>query len=242
MARPRPNADTRPTIQRTAYLNAKARKQMEGDIALCEHQLEHSEKYPDLDERLVSQRRDRLRNSFYAQAPPEIDGEKRTNNARRIKVLNKEIAVGMLSEEEMRRCPSGAVDRNTKWMRDNSGRIQERRNLLIENEPDNEDSSYLSVDHNLRAGIATTMSMHDCRIKGQEWTGGVGPGANSPEFNANIDKILGDIDRRVTDSTELQQKRTGETMQAEEIQELRAMVERLSGLINDPERGERKGL
>lgn len=61
---------------------------------------------------------------------PDLTPDQRTKAAVQIKQLEEEIKVGMLSHEEMRRNPPGAVDQNVWWEKRNKGRILRRRNLI----------------------------------------------------------------------------------------------------------------
>jgi len=65
------------------------------------------------------------------QAPPDLTPEQRTKAARLIKKLEEEIKEGMLSAEEMRRNPPGAVAQNRAWEKRNKRRIQDLRNSLL---------------------------------------------------------------------------------------------------------------
>lgn len=61
---------------------------------------------------------------------PDLAPEQRTKAALQVKELEDQIKVGMLSYEEMRRNPPGAVDQNVWWEKANKAKILRRRNLL----------------------------------------------------------------------------------------------------------------
>lgn len=62
---------------------------------------------------------------------PDLTPDQRTKAAVQVKELEEQIKVGMLSYEEMRRNPPGAVDQNVWWEKKNKSRIMKRRNLLL---------------------------------------------------------------------------------------------------------------
>lgn len=70
-------------------------------------------------------------NERMAQAPPELTAEQRTAVDREVKRLEAELQVGMLSAEEMRRCPPGAAEQNTAWERRNKPKVLKWKNLIL---------------------------------------------------------------------------------------------------------------
>lgn len=60
---------------------------------------------------------------------PDFTPDERDKAAKRVKVLEGEIREGMLSSEEMRRNPPGAVDQNVWWERKNKKKISLWRDL-----------------------------------------------------------------------------------------------------------------
>ncbi len=60
---------------------------------------------------------------------PDLTPEERDKAARRVKELEEQIKEGMLSHEEMRRNPPGAVDQNVWWERRNKKKIPLWRDL-----------------------------------------------------------------------------------------------------------------
>ncbi len=65
------------------------------------------------------------------QAPPDLNPEQRDRAKKRITELETQIQDGMLSHEEMRRNPSGAVAQNQRWERANKRRVHEWKNLQL---------------------------------------------------------------------------------------------------------------
>jgi hypothetical protein len=64
-------------------------------------------------------------------AVPQLSPEQRDKASKRVKELEGQIQEGMLSHEEMRRNPPGAVDQNVWWERRNKQRIRTWRNLNL---------------------------------------------------------------------------------------------------------------
>jgi hypothetical protein len=65
------------------------------------------------------------------QAPPEITAKQRDKVSKRIAALEEEIKVGILSHEEIRRNPPGAVEQNLRWQKANQQRIFEWKNFQL---------------------------------------------------------------------------------------------------------------
>jgi hypothetical protein len=60
---------------------------------------------------------------------PDLTPEQRDQAHKQIKLLEEQIQVGMLSSEEMRRNPPGAVDQNVWWEKANKARVNQWKNL-----------------------------------------------------------------------------------------------------------------
>lgn len=65
------------------------------------------------------------------QAPPDLTPEQRDKAQKRLVELEAQIKDGMLSHEEMRRCPDGAVDQHIKWQKRNKRNVLEWKNILV---------------------------------------------------------------------------------------------------------------
>lgn len=64
-------------------------------------------------------------------SPQSLQGEQKDRVARRVKTLVDKVRVGMLTNEELRKAPVGAVDRLRKWERHNKKDITELKNGLL---------------------------------------------------------------------------------------------------------------
>jgi hypothetical protein len=63
------------------------------------------------------------------QAPPDLTPEQRTKVAKKIEELEADIKVGMLSHQEMRANPDGAVDQNIAWLKQKKAKVFAWQNL-----------------------------------------------------------------------------------------------------------------
>jgi hypothetical protein len=107
------------------------------EVAECEadkRQLEQTMAFRHFDRRVQSSeiaRSIRAVDERLKQAPPDLTPEQRDKASRRIAELEQQIPVGMLSHEEMRRNPPGAVPRNVAWHKANAKRVHEWKNLQL---------------------------------------------------------------------------------------------------------------
>lgn len=64
------------------------------------------------------------------QAPPDLTPDQRDKTAKMVENLESELKDGLLSHEEMRRCPPGAVDQNKRWLNRNKAKALAWKNGL----------------------------------------------------------------------------------------------------------------
>jgi hypothetical protein len=82
----------------------------------------------------------KVKQMYAMQAPePITDGSVRDRVAKRITELREDIKEGMLSTEEMRKNPPGAVDRHRRWERAKKPAIMEYKNLQRQLQADGSD-------------------------------------------------------------------------------------------------------
>lgn len=109
----------------------------------------------------LRRRRESIRDEMEESAPPDVSGGTKDALAERAKVLEEKIRDGMLSHEEMRRNPVGAVGRHSRWEKANKHRILEYKNIVRLLEHDNDDPDVSNIErlrpHNLPAHGATYM-------------------------------------------------------------------------------------
>ncbi len=81
------------------------------------------------DKGVVAEQLRRLDNQLESQRPRDFGATEVDNAVRREAQLRAEWTEGMLSAEEMRKCPPGAVDRHLAWEKKNKGKIAEWQNI-----------------------------------------------------------------------------------------------------------------
>jgi hypothetical protein len=64
------------------------------------------------------------------QAPPDLTPIQKDKVAKKIKELEEDIVVGMVSHEDMRKNPDGAVDQNIAWLKQKKAKVFAWQNLL----------------------------------------------------------------------------------------------------------------
>lgn len=64
------------------------------------------------------------------QAPPDLTPVQKDKVAKKIKELEEDIKVGMVSHEDMRKNPDGAVDQNMAWLSQKKAKVFAWQNLL----------------------------------------------------------------------------------------------------------------
>jgi hypothetical protein len=79
-------------------------------------------------------------------SPPQLSAPTRDALLKRQRELREKIKDGMLTHEEMRRNPPGAVDRHRRWEKQNTDRILEYKNVCRALEPDSDAKDLASVE------------------------------------------------------------------------------------------------
>ena len=73
-----------------------------------------------------------LKLQYERQAPEPLSGAEKDQLSTKEKALREEITQGMLSQEEMRKNPPGAVDTHMRWERGNKAKIMEWKNMRLQ--------------------------------------------------------------------------------------------------------------
>lgn len=118
----------------------------------------------------------RLDKQFEDQCPKPFVGAENDRAVARIAYLEDKIKDGMLSHEEMRKCPPGAVDRHRQWESKNLDHITEWQNLQRRLNAENDNRESASIER-LRP-FASNMNMDNALIPGKQFfmpPPGVGP-------------------------------------------------------------------
>lgn len=113
----------------------------------------------------VSEQLRALVRQLETQRPRPYKSDEIDNAVRREAELRSQIRDGMLSQEEMRKCPPGAVDRHRAWEKRNASRIEEWQNIQRRLHADDDDLESASIE-NFRP-VQSTMNMHNAMIPGK---------------------------------------------------------------------------
>jgi hypothetical protein len=113
-----------------------------------------------------------LKKQFQAQAPVEVtDGRVKDALAKREQELREQITTGMLSREEMRKNPVGAVDQHRRWEKANKPKIMEWKKIRLAMQADSSDPDTWDRDaanlEQYRPEGATDRFRSDAQITGK---------------------------------------------------------------------------
>lgn len=126
------------------------------------------------DKGAVREQLKRLNHQFETQRPKAYVGADLDAAVRREAELRDQISRGMLSHEEMRKCPPGAIDRHRQWEKANKPAILEWQNIKRRLNADGDDRESASIE-NFRP-MNSTMNMEGALIPGRQFFGPT-PGA-----------------------------------------------------------------
>jgi hypothetical protein len=109
----------------------------------------------------------RLRSNLEKQRPIEPIGEEKDAMVKETDTLLEEIKIGMPSQEEMRKCPPGAIDKHRIWERRNKAKIQQWKNnqLRLNAGSDAVDIANLEVYRPTK----NSLNMDNAFIKGEDY-------------------------------------------------------------------------
>jgi hypothetical protein len=119
------------------------------------------------DKGAVSEQLRALEKQLESQRPRPYSSDEIDAAVRREVQLREEIRVGMLSHEEMRKCPPGAVDRHRAWEKRNMGRIEEWQNIQRRLYCESDDRESASIEQ--FRPTTSTMSLDGALIPGKQY-------------------------------------------------------------------------
>ncbi len=119
------------------------------------------------DKYAVKEQLDNLVRQLESQRPRPYKSDEIDAAVKREAELRAAIREGMLSQEEMRKCPPGAVDRHRAWEKKNVGRIEEWQNIQRRLTCESDDLESASIE-NFRP-VQSTMNMHGAMIPGKDY-------------------------------------------------------------------------
>ena len=138
---------------------------------------------PDIEDKArVSQNLRQLDRQLVAQVPEPLTGAEKDQLSKVEKRLRAKWTEGMLTEEEMRKNPAGAVDNHRRWEREKKKYINAWKNVTIQLNPDNDDKDLCNIERFRPAGAVGRMRT-DAQIKGHMAYGNVPPDAWESVFD-----------------------------------------------------------
>lgn len=139
-------------------------QQMEEDIRVCNEKLQN----PRIEDKgVVRDQLNRIQRQLETQRPRPFASAEMDAAVRREAELRDEISRGMLSHEEMRKSPPGAIDRHLQWERKNIKKIEEWQNIQRRMTAGSDDQESASVERFRPTN--STMNMDGALIAGKNF-------------------------------------------------------------------------
>lgn len=139
----------------------------------------------------------RVTKQLETQRPKAFSSEEIDRAVKREAELRAEISQGMLSHEEMRKCPPGAVDRHRRWEKKNKKNILEWQNIQRRLHANDDDLESASIE-NFRP-TASTMNMHGALIPGKQFHFGPIDAGLPVTFSVEQLTLLRELDPQLAD-------------------------------------------
>lgn len=143
-----------------------------------------------LDKRDMARRKRQIDKMLADQQPPDLNPTERDAFAREARRLESEFTVGMLSAEEMRKNPPGAVDRNLAWHMRHRRTVARWKNIQRALHKGDPSPDLANIERFRPHRMPTDPSMAGAQIPGRLFVG-TNP---SPEYRENYDRIFGNED------------------------------------------------
>jgi len=144
-----------------------------------------------MDRRLRTIQRD-----LRAQMAPETTPEQRDLLSKEEKVLREQISEAMLSQEEMRKCPPGALGRNVRFETEFKTRIMRWKNIVRAMNPGNDDPDVSNLEK--FRPKTNSLNMDNALIQGKQFF--LSP--DTEQYKENYDRTFNggsDTDRRIAE-------------------------------------------
>lgn len=145
-----------------SYLRPDQIIEIENEIKVCQGKLT-SPYIQDKGE--VNEQLRRMKGQLETQAPKPYRENEIDAAVKRERVLRKDWQTGMLSQEEMRKCPAGAPDAHRAWEKAKKRAIFEWQNIMRRLNVGTDDTEVCSIER--FRPVASTMGMHDALIPGK---------------------------------------------------------------------------
>lgn len=144
------------------------RPQQVEDFKSEEQNLERTLGEKDADKAVIHGQLRRLRQDLEAQTPVMPEGKAKDSMIQENKALLETITTGMLSQEEMRKCPPGAVDRHIKWEREQKGNIARWKNNMLRLNAGSHETEIANLEK--YRPTKSTMNMQGAQISGRNYS------------------------------------------------------------------------
>jgi hypothetical protein len=162
-------------IPKKQLMRYHQREDQKGEIEAMESMLPHLKNSQDKGQ--VTQRIRRLKTTLESQSPAPLAGSAKDKIAARAKALEEKITAGMLSKEEMRKNPAGAVGQHMRWEKANKPAIMEWKNAMQMLEPDSNDPDLSNLERlrpegqrdRFRADAQITGKMSYLHVPEENW-------------------------------------------------------------------------
>ena len=139
-------------------------EEMEGEVGALQEKLKNPNFQGDRGE--VSEQLRRVHYQLETQRPRAYESHEIDAAVKREMELRADWLNGMLSQEEMRKCPPGAVDRHRAWEKRNKPKIAEWQNIQRRMNAGSEDRESASIER--FRPVASTMNMDGAQIPGKQ--------------------------------------------------------------------------
>jgi len=120
------------------------------------------------DKRTVKAQLNRMERQFDIQRPKEFKSSEIDKSSKECKEILKEVVAGMPSQEEMRKCPPGAVNKHRMWEKENKEKILKWKNLTLRLNVGSEDPDVANLEK--YRPVRSTLNMENAMISGQNYS------------------------------------------------------------------------
>lgn len=141
------------------------RPQQIADFEIEEKSLLNSLKNRDSDKAAINGQLRRLKTMLDTQTPKAVTGKDEDALIKENKALLDKILPGMCSQEEMRKCPPGAVDKHVQWERQNKERIMRWKNNMLRLHAGDDSSEIANLEKH--RPVTSSLSMDNALISGK---------------------------------------------------------------------------
>lgn len=132
------------------------------DLKLEQKRLREVAKRPDVDKGETRKQLNSIGSMLDNQSAKQLSGQDLDSAKSRIDTLVADITKGMPSDEEMRKCPPGAVGRHMAWEKRTKESVSEYKRLMIATNMGSDDPELASIER-LRP-TKSTLNMHNAVV------------------------------------------------------------------------------